>query len=351
MALSLHELGWRTSLAQQWAQHENPELAPVRVLEVHRDRLRVAGEAIDEFIALPVLSDAAGDETTPTVGDWLLVDQKSLHFGHLLERESLFKRRSAGTSGKTQLIAANIDTVFIVSSCNQDFNEARLERYLVLAREARVFPVIVLTKADTTDEPEFYANRARRLDPSLIVETVNALEPSSAIKLAPFCGVGQTIVLLGSSGVGKSTLVNALTDHSKALTQPVREDDAKGRHTTTGRTFYRLSKGGWLVDTPGMREIQLTEAADGISQVFEQIQILADSCRFSDCTHQSEPGCAVQAAITEGTLDSNRLDRWRKLVAEEQRNSETLAQRRRRDKSFGKMVRTVIQEKNEDKYR
>ena len=318
---------------------------PVRVLEVHRGKLRVAGEGTDELIALPVLAESTDEEDAPTVGDWLLLDRESLHFGRLLERQSLFKRRSAGSSGKTQLIAANVDTVFIVSSCNLDFNEARLERYLVLAREAEVFPVVVLTKADLCDDPEIYAKRASSLLPSLLVETVNALDLESVEKLAPFCGPGQTVALLGSSGVGKSTLVNLLTLSYSAATGPIREDDDKGRHTTTGRAFFRLKDGGWLIDTPGMREIQLTEASAGIREVFEEIEALAAHCRYADCSHVSEPGCAVRSAIERGEIEESRLSRWRKLSAEERRNSETLAEHRARDKDFCKMVRKVMREK------
>lgn len=348
---SLHELGWDSSLARQLVLDRDDALVPVRVLEVHRDKLRVAGETINRLIEFPVLAERTDDEGTPTVGDWLLLDPDTLHFGRLLERRSLFKRRAAGTAGKTQLIAANIDTVFIVSSCNQDFNEARLERYLVLAREANVFPVIVLTKADLSDSPESYAKRATRLLPSLLVETVNALDPNSVHKLAPFCGTGQTVVLLGSSGVGKSTLVNSLTQSNATATQSVREDDDKGRHTTTARAFYRLRDGGWLIDTPGMREIQLTDAATGIRQVFDEIELLAAACRYGDCTHDSEPGCAVRSAIESGELDESRLARWRKLEAEERRNSETLAERRARDKDFGKMVRSVMRKKTDKRSR
>jgi ribosome biogenesis GTPase len=348
---SLEELGWNTTLARQLARDGDELRVPVRVVEVHRDKLRVAGQQLDQTIALPRLSDCSADQLTPAVGDWLLLDQETLHFGRVLERQSLFRRRAPGTSPKTQLIAANVDTVFIVSSCNQDFNEARLERYLVLARDANVFPVVVLTKADLCDEPENFEHRAVQLLPSLIVESLNALDVESVRRLAPFCGIGQTVVLLGSSGVGKSTLVNTLTQSESTDTQPVREDDDKGRHTTTGRGFYRLRDGGWLIDTPGMREIQLTNVAAGIREVFEEIDALASKCRFGDCTHETEPGCAVLDAIERGTIDQARLARWRKLAAEEHRNSETLAERRARDKDFGKMVRSVMRDKRDKRPR
>jgi len=233
-----------------------------------------------------------------------------------------------------------------VSSCNADFNEARLERYLVLAKEAGAFPVVVLTKTDLCDAPEDFARRAMALLPSLLVETINALDPIDVEKLAPFCSPGQTLALLGSSGVGKSTLVNSMTASDAAATGAIREDDQKGRHTTTGRAFHRLQQGGWLIDTPGMREIQLADVASGISEVFEQLETLASQCRYADCGHTNEPGCAVQRAIASGELDESRLLRWRKLSAEERRNSESVAQRRARDKDFGKMVRNVMREKS-----
>ena len=204
----------------------------------------------------------------------------------LLRRSSLFKRRAAGTSRKLQLIAANVDTLFIVTSCNQDFNPARLERYLALASEAGVTPVIVLTKADLAD--------ARRTLSALrpgcsgrAGGVVDARSAEASPRLAPWCARGQTVALVGSSGVGKSTLVNTLTGTERIATQGVREDDDKGRHTTTGRSLHRLPAGGWLVDTPGMRELQLTDVKAGIDEVFADIVALAPSCRFSDCSHET----------------------------------------------------------------
>jgi ribosome biogenesis GTPase len=287
------------------------------------------------------------DEERATIGDWLLLDRESLRFHRLMKRLSLFKRRAPGTGRQVQLIAANVDTVFIVSSCNQDFNIARLERYLVLARDADVWPVVVLTKADLCNELDVFEREARRLQNGLHVEVLNALDPASANRLAPFCGRGQTVAFVGSSGVGKSTLINTLLRQDKIATGEIREDDDKGRHTTSSRALHRLAQGGWLLDTPGMREIQLTDSENGLSEVFDDIERLVASCRFSNCTHESEPGCAVQAAVAEGQLDPNRLARWMKLRAEERFNSETLAERRSRDRAFGRMVRTVMQEKRD----
>ena len=204
------------------------------------------------------LDRAESEEDYPTIGDWLLIDRATQKPVRLLDRVSLFRRRAPGSGRRLQLIAANVDTLFIVSSCNNDFNIARLERFLVLARESGVTPVVILTKADLTDAPEDFAARARQLQSGLLVETVNALDPSDITPLSAWCGKGQTVAFVGSSGVGKSTLINTLTGARSIATQGIREDDSRGRHTTTGRAMHRLEDGGWLLDTPGMRELQLT---------------------------------------------------------------------------------------------
>ena len=248
-------------------------------MAVHRDRIRVAGPSIDTLIA-PFTGNAGDEESSATVGDWLLIDPETSRPRRLLRRTSLFKRRAAGTSRKLQLIAANIDTLLIVSSCNQDFNAARLERYLALAREAEVTPVIVLTKPDLADAPEDFVGVAARLFPGVLVEVVDARKADSVARLAPWCARGRTVALVGSSGVGKSTLINTLTGSDRIATQGVREDDDKGRHTTSGRSMHQLPFGGWLVDTPGIRELQITDVKAGIDEVFDDIVALAPDLPF-----------------------------------------------------------------------
>lgn len=342
-AQDLAEIGWTTAFALQLDPTDRGRFVPARVMAVHRDCIAVRGPGIDTIV--PPFKGASDDEESlATVGDWLLLDAGTSRPHRLLTRTSLFKRRAPGTARQVQLIAANVDTLLVVSSCNQDFNLARLERYLVLAAEARVMPVVVLTKSDLADAAEF-VREAATLRPGLRVEAVDARDPLSVGVLRPCLEQGRTSALVGSSGVGKSTLINTLTGSDGIETQGIREDDARGRHTTTARQLHRLPTGGWLLDTPGMRELQLVDAQVGLSDVFADVAALAGTCRFRDCRHQREPGCAVLAAMKAGTLEAERVKRWRKLAAEEALNSRSLAERRANDRAFGKLARRALKEK------
>ncbi len=326
---TLEDLGWTAHFSAQVSPEEAGYLYPVRVMAVHRGSIAVAGAGVQRLIT-PHIPGALPSDDHPTVGDWLLVDRATSLPVRVLDRINLFKRLSPADLRKEQMIAANVDTVFIVASCNQDFSVARLERYLVLAREVGVPPVVVLTKADLADAPDAFAASARAIEPGLHVETVNGRDPADVTRLAAWCGPGKTVAFLGSSGVGKSTLVNTLRGSDTILTQAIRANDGTGRHTTTVREMHRLEHGGWLLDLPGMRELQLTEAAAGIAEVFDDFALTAQDCRFSDCSHGVEPGCAIRAAIAAGVLTSERFDRWRKLAAEESANAARLGKRRSR---------------------
>jgi ribosome biogenesis GTPase len=328
--LRLAELGWSPFFGAQISSEEDAKCRPVRVMAVHRGKIAVAGAGMDLLIS-PRIPGADAAANRPAVGDWLLLDRDSLLPIRLLRRASLFKRVAAGGRQKLQVIAANVDCVFIVASCNQDFNIARLERYLVLAQEVQVPSVIVLTKQDLADQPESFAEEVRRLRPDIVVETIDARDPASVSRLAAWCGKGKTVALVGSSGVGKSTLINTLRGSDSIATQSVREVDSKGRHTTTVRELHRLEGGGWLLDTPGMRELQLADTTSGLAQVFDDIVAITQQCRFSNCSHEAEPGCSVRAALKEGKIDYKRFDRWRKLASEDVTNSGRGGRRARSD--------------------
>lgn len=333
MNSALLQLGWKPFFRKQVSADEGRKCQPVRVMTVHRGMVSVVGDAFEASISSSVPAPR-GPEDRPTVGDWLLINGESRKLVRILDRTSLFKRPAPSDDSRIQLIAANVDTLFVVTSCNQDFNVARIERYLVLAREVGVHPVIVLTKADLSLRPMRFLEAARALQPRLQVELVNGRDPNSAAGLVAYCGIGETVALLGSSGVGKSTLVNTLKGYNSILTQAVREGDGKGRHTTTVREMHRLGSGpkggGWLVDTPGIRELQMSEVTSGVADLFDDLVAMTLGCRFSNCTHAEEPGCAIRAAIEQKTLEPARLQRWRKLTSEDVVNTQNAAVRRLR---------------------
>ena len=333
----LETLGWRNFFASQL--DPGTTLLPARVVAVHRGRVEVLGAGIETSVTL----SGHSAEIQLAVGDWVLLDDDGPRVVRLLERFGVFKRGSAGTSHSVQLIAANVDTLFIVTSANRDFNVARLERYLAIAHDAGALPVIVITKADTCDTVEDFVAMASRLSPGLLVEALDARDLTAVERLRPWCGPGQTVALLGSSGVGKSTLVNTMAGAHQD-TRDIREDDQRGRHTTTARSMHHLPQGGWLIDTPGMRELQLVDIGDALDDVFADIAGLASDCRFADCAHEAEPGCAVRAAIEHGRLDPARLTRFRKLLSEDRRNTETVAERRARDRSLGQLYKSIQSE-------
>lgn len=332
---TLFHLGWQAFFQQQLSLEAWETTLPARIIEQHRNGLQVLTEQGEYTLAITHnLPDLV-------VGDWVLLNQDK-HFHSLLERKSLFTRKAAGTKLNKQLIAANVDTAFIVTSANHDFNLNRIERFLALVHEAEVEPVIVLSKCDLVVSTTEYETAIRQLDPFLMLEAINATDKQSVEQLQPWLQAGKTAVVLGSSGVGKSTLINTLLGHTQQSTSGIREDDSKGRHTTTRRSLISLPTGGLVLDTPGIRELQLSDCEEGLATTFADIEQLAQHCRFSDCQHESEPGCAIQRAIQAGELEPRRLKSYLKLQRENQFNSASLAQRRQSDRAFGKMVKQVL---------
>lgn len=334
-SLSLAELGWQPFFQQQLGLEELDVLTPMRLVEQYRQEVELMGEAGELQLAL------LASMPQMVVGDWVLVNESG-GFERLLERSTCFRRVAAGHQKQEQLIAANVDTAFIVCSLNDDFNLNRIERYLAMVHDAGAEPVVVLSKKDLCDQVEDRLAQVRSLAPLLAIEAVNSLEEESTEVLSPWCRPGHTIVMLGSSGAGKSTLTNTLLGEEKQATAAIREDDSKGRHTTSSRSLISMAGGAMLLDTPGMRELQLVDMQAGVATTFADIEELARGCRFNDCQHHSEPGCAVRAAIESDDLDERRLLNYEKLMREQAHNAASLAERRASAKSLGKFYKKTI---------
>ncbi len=310
----LRELGWKEFFDRQIDKlGEGLEIA--RIVAVQRTGLVVA-PALEGFEELPLAGRWFNlpQAERPVVGDWVIVERESGSVAHVLERFSLIQRLTG--KGEIQSLAANVDTAFIVTSANNEFNLARIERYLAAMAVASVEPVVVLTKVDLVEDAQGYLDEVRGLGESVQVIAVNSKDATSLAALAPWQGAGESIALLGSSGVGKSTLVNTLCGNQIQSTQASRAKDDKGRHTTTFRSFHQLPGGGVILDSPGIREFQIVPTGESIEAAFPDVEALAELCRFGDCTHGPEPGCAVQAAISSEELDERRFQSYLKLKQE-----------------------------------
>lgn len=349
MTHSLEDFGFVPHFARQTTPDEIEQDRVARVTEVQRSAITVTGSTGERPVTLGRKWLDRPAEERPTVGDWVVLDAQRTTVERVLERKSLFRRVAAGEKADVQVIAANIDILFVVTSCNEEFSESRLERYLALAAEAGALPVVVLTKTDLAGDPDSYVDRARCVQSGVAVEPVNALDQEALGGVSAWIEPGSTIALVGSSGVGKSTLLNSLAGHDIAATGDIREDDKKGRHTTTHRSLHLLPGGGLLIDVPGIRELKIAGVDAALATVFDDIEKLAKDCRFADCQHHSEPGCAVRSAVESGHIDSRRLQNYRKLLRENERNSATLAEQRSRDKSLGKLYKRTMAAKQKQR--
>jgi ribosome biogenesis GTPase len=318
---ALEELGWSPFFAEAWSDLSSPEgRVPARVVVAHARVLRVRaaeGERLAELSGR-LRQAARASVDRPAVGDWVVLHPRAGRalVEVVLPRRTAFVRRAAGNVTEQQVLAANVDTVFLVMGLDRDFNPRRIERALVLAWESGADPVVLLNKSDLCDDIDARRAEVEVAAPGVPVRVIAAKEGEGLEALAPWLRRGRTVALLGSSGVGKSTIVNRLLGEERQKTREVRESDQRGRHTTTHRELVALPSGGLLLDTPGLREIQLWGTEEGLATAFEDIQALAPGCRFRDCAHQSEPGCAVRAAVEAGELPGARLASFQKLQAE-----------------------------------
>jgi ribosome biogenesis GTPase len=319
---SLLDLGWNDFFENKFRQRNATALVPARVTQELKDAFRVrseAGEWLAE-ISGSLRHAALAREQLPAVGDWVGVSPRPaegrarIHF--VLPRRSKISRKVAGRVTSEQILAANLDTLFVVSSLDRDLNPRRIERYLAMVWDSGARPVVLLNKADLCDNPVPLVLEVESVAIGVLVHTLSAFTGAGFDALAPYLVPGQTVALLGSSGVGKSTIINRILGREVFATASVRAGDDRGRHTTASRQLVLLPGGGMLIDTPGLRELQLWDAGAGFAQTFEDIAALAAQCRFTDCRHLAEPGCAVRRAIDNGSLDPARVENFRKLEKE-----------------------------------
>jgi ribosome biogenesis GTPase / thiamine phosphate phosphatase len=348
--MHLHDLGWSTYFAQRFSEFPSPYYQAARIVRQEKNRYLIQGAF---GTRLAVLAGRLRHETPAhlaVVGDWVAVHLPETGDLGLIEailpRRSVFSRKEAGEVTREQVIAANIDTLFIVMGLDGDFNVRRAERYILQAWSSGSMPVIVLNKADLVGDIDPYVQKVREVALSTDVIAVSAVQEEGLDRLRRYVGTGNTVALVGSSGVGKSTILNSLLGSERMKTGAVREDDSRGRHTTTHRELFVLPGGGILIDTPGMRELQLWGTSEQVDASFAEIEVLARGCRFRDCTHRDEPGCAVQSALETGGLDQARYHSYQKLRREleylERRQEEHGGhEERRRGKKGARLIRQI----------
>ena len=322
---------------------ENLPGIPARVTAVHKQRYEIVCRHGITHARLKTKEYYVDTQVFPTVGDFVMIsyiENGDSQILATLPRRTFFSRRDPGPVPKDQAVAANFDYVFIMQSLNQDFNPKRLERYLTLPWQSGAEPVILLTKADLVEDYWDYLTQVERVAAGVNVHVVSAHTGQGLNRLNAYLQPGKTVVFLGSSGVGKSSLVNALAGEDIMAVSAIREEDGKGRHTTTHRQLIRLNSGVLIIDTPGMRELGMWDASEGLGGAFADVEQYLGKCRFSDCKHRREPGCAIKAAIAAGELDVARWESYQKLEAEAIDRDELLRRKHEWSKGIAKFTKT-----------
>ena len=351
--MGLTDLGFTQELSQELSNSDLSGFAIGRVTQEHRERYVVSDgeQEYDAEITGNMRYSSASREEFPAVGDWVAMtvyEGGQASINSILPRKSLLARRAVGRPGEKQVIAANIDVAFIVQAINNNFSINRLERYLAICHSAGIEPVLLLSKIDLVEEDEIAAaldelrNRGRDMKYILL----SNITGDGIDYLLDNIQKGRTYCVMGSSGVGKSTLINNLLQKEVLKTGEISHSTNKGRHVTEHRELFILENGGIIIDTPGMKELGVTDDSDGIAATFEDIHELAQRCRFPDCRHVGETGCAVIEAVNRGTVSRDSYDNYLKIQKEQERFQTTIAERRRREKQFGKLVKTYYKIKN-----
>jgi ribosome biogenesis GTPase / thiamine phosphate phosphatase len=322
--VNLSRWGWNALFEAIWKSVDRGKAVPARVISQQKKFWALAGEFGEcwgEASGKLRLATEEEGADWPAVGDWVAAEVQEPRgramIQEVLTRKSKFVRKATGKSVREQILAANADTVFLVSALDGDFNLRRIERYLAQSWESGAKPVVVLNKADACADANAKAQEVERLAAGTIVHVLSAKTGEGCAKIEKYLNSGETLVLLGSSGVGKSTIVNRLMGRAIQEVQDVRESDSRGRHATTARELFALPGGALLIDTPGLRGLQLWDADEGIAQTFSDIELLAARCRFGNCRHEGEPGCAVRLGVEDGNLDEGRLENCRKVLREQ----------------------------------
>ena len=345
--MDLYELGWNDIFENQYNKLVIHNTIKGRVIFHSGKQYKIItskGEAT-AHLSHSFINSIETKSDLPTVGDWVCLKEidefRPYQIVNLIPRKNKLSRKVSGTKSEEQIIASNIDIVFIVTSADQDFNIRRLERYLTIINEIGARPIIILNKIDINNDYKNYIIEIEKNLPEITKLSISAKTMQNIDKVIQFIKPGITIVLVGSSGVGKSTLINILLGYNRQTVGEVREKDCKGRHVTTSRELILMPHGGMLIDNPGIRELQLWSSELGINKTFENIDELSKQCRFSNCKHDTEPGCAIKNAVINGQLSQERVDSYKKLIREQEylNNRKNIYERRKKDRKLGKIYR------------
>ncbi|HEX7493419.1 MAG TPA: ribosome small subunit-dependent GTPase A [Bacteroidales bacterium] len=355
--MTLSDLGYSTEIGSFMRDNNLSEFTVGRVTQEHRERYIVStGE--DEYDAeitgnLRFTADSRAG--FPAVGDWVamsLYDSNSAIIHKVLPRKTVLERQAVGKTGEKQIISSNIDVALIIQSIDNNFNINRLERYLAICYASGIEPILIISKIDLSSDAEirYVMNNLETREKKIKTILLSNISMKGMDEIMEFLQKGKTYCVVGSSGVGKSTLINNLLKKNILKTGAISESTNKGKHVTSHRELFVLENGGIIIDTPGMKELGMIENSDGVRTTFEEIFNLSLSCKFPDCTHTTEAGCAILEALNCGSIDKETLENFRRIVREQQRFQSTIAEKRKKDREFGKMAKSILKDKKKEKY-